>query len=440
MTLLESMHAGPIRPVQLRIIAICILIAMIDGYEVVAMPFSIPAIAGAWGLANAQVGYLLSASIFGMALGAVFISPLADRIGRRNHLLLCLPMISVATILSGFAQTLWQLVAIRAVAGLFIGAMISSLNIIVSEYAPDAKRGLIMGLYGVGLPLGSALAGFAISPLIEVAGWRAPFFLGGALTLVMLAITLPWMPESIDYLLHRRPKGALVTYNRIARQMGIAEVSDLPPAPQGAVRGRARDLLGPDLLARTLVLWVAYASLISAFYFANTWTAKIVADATGDAHLGIVTGTLIQAGGVLGAVLYGLLTLRVHPRLATVVVVGLGGIAFWVYAMVSGQVSAAMMLAFAIGVCTNGGCAAFFAISPSIYPTTLRGTGVGLMIGFGRGVAILVPILTGYMLSGGWAPVELYRIFAGVMVFSALAVVALDAVMRRGEAVPQAAG
>ncbi|WP_179209191.1 MFS transporter [Haematobacter genomosp. 1] len=220
MTLLDAIRSGPMRPAQIRIVLICVLLAMIDGYEVVAVPFSMPAIARIWALPNAQVGYLLSAGIFGMAIGAIAISPLADRIGRRRHILLCLSLITLTMAASGFARSFWQLVAIRAVAGVFIGAMISSLNIIVSEYASDRRRGLVMGLYGVGLPLGSALAGFAIAPLLEAYGWHAPFFFGAALTGVMALVVLTMLPESIDFLVQRRPEGALEAYNRIAERMG----------------------------------------------------------------------------------------------------------------------------------------------------------------------------------------------------------------------------
>lgn len=432
MSLIDALKQGPMRAAQMGVTVLCVLIAMIDGYEVVAMPFSMPAIAKSWGLVNAQVGYLLSASILGMALGAVAISPLADRIGRRRHILLCLALIAVSMTVSGLTTSLWQLVAVRAVAGLFIGAMVASLNIMVSEYASDRRRGLVMGLYGIGLPLGSALAGYAIAPLIEQFGWRAPFFFGGVLALALFILGLMLLPESIDFLLHRRPAGALATYNRIARTLGVAQVAELPPAAvETARKPRFADLLTGELLPRTLLLWLGFAGLISSFYFANTWTAKIIADATGDAHLGIRVAMLIQYGGVVGAILFGVITLWMNARVATMLLVGLGGAAFYLYAVNVGQVSLAMVLALAIGVCANGGVAAFYAISPSIYPTVLRGTGVGLMIGFGRGVAILAPIFTGYMLSGGWAPVDVYKFFALAMVASALAVAGLTATFRK---------
>ncbi|MDL2406784.1 MFS transporter [Rhizobium calliandrae] len=437
MTLNESIKSGPMRPAQIWICLMCVLLAMIDGYEVVAVPFTMPTIARVWNLPNSQVGYLLSAGIFGMALGAVFVSPLADKIGRRRHVLLCLVAITALMTVSGLCVSLWQLVAVRAAAGLFIGAMISSLNIIVSEYSSDRRRGLVMGLYGAGLPMGSALAGFAIAPMLKSFGWQAPFFFGSLLTGAMLLVVLFYLPESIDYLVHRRPADALKTYNRIAARMGYAPLDVLPQAGASSETLPAKvglgELLQPPLLSRTVLLWFGYALLISCFYFANTWTAKIVSDATGDAYLGVRVAMLIQFGGVMGAVLYGLLTLWINGRLATILLLALGGLAFTLYAQFSGVLSAAMVLAFAIGICANGGVAAFYAISPPIYPTILRGTGVGLMIGFGRGLAIVAPLLTGYMLSNYWTPVDAYRFFAVVMAFSAVATLGLHMTYRNGQ-------
>jgi hypothetical protein len=48
------------------------------------------------------------------------------------------------------------------------------------------------------------------------------------------------------------------------------------------------------------------------------------------------------------------------------------------------------------------------------------------MIGFGRGVAILAPIFTGYMLKAGWTPQIAYQFFAGVLVVAAGATFLLD--------------
>src|SRR5258706_15174020 len=157
MDIREAILGQPMRPYQIGIIVMCLVITMIDGYEILVMAFVAPHLAKAWGLGPVEVGYLLSSGVFGMALGATFISPLADKIGRRLHIISCLALITIGMTLSAFAQDLPQMVAFRAFAGVFIGAVVSSLNIIVSEYSSDKRRGLVMGIYCNGLNAGVSL-------------------------------------------------------------------------------------------------------------------------------------------------------------------------------------------------------------------------------------------------------------------------------------------
>ena len=431
MDLRAAILSQPMRRPQFGIIAICVLLTMIDGYDILVMAFVAPHLARAWTLGPIEIGYLLSAGVFGAAIGAELISPLADRIGRRNHILACLALITVGMGLSAGATSVPQLVGFRAFAGLFIGAIVASLNIMASEYSSDRKRGTVMGVYGIGLPLGAAIGGAVTSPLIAACGWRAPFVFGAVLTVVMLVVVWFALPESIEYLIERRPKGAIEQYNRIAARLGYPRCAALPAAlaPE-SVQARWKAVLGGPMLRRTICLWLGYAGLIAAFYFANTWTAKLIADASGDPGLGVRTGVLILAGGVMGALLFAGLTLKLRPRLVTVLILFGGALAYVLYASQIQNVGMALMLAVFVGMFANGGVAAFYAISPYVYPAAARGTGVGLMIGFGRGVAILAPIFTGYMLKQGWTPQSAYQFFAGVLMLAGIATWLLDRTYR----------
>jgi benzoate transport len=427
MDIREAVHTQPMRGPQILIITICILLTMIDGYEIIVMPFVIPHLARSWALGPVEVGYLLSASVFGMALGALAVSPLADRIGRRRHIVACLAFITLGMFLSASARSLFQLIAYRAFAGLFIGGIVASINVLASEYSSDRRRGTVMGIYGIGFPLGSALAGAVIGPLTAIYDWRAPFVFGALLTLVMLAVVYFTLPESIEYLIEKRPKDALDQYNRIAKRLAFPHAATLPEASVRLQQQVAlKSIFGGVMLGRTLCLWIGYAGLVSAFYFANTRTAKMIADASGDPALGVRTGVLIMAGGVLGALLFAGLSLGIRPRLVTVLILVGGAMAFALYAAQFQNIAVALVLAVFVGVFANGGIAAFYAISPFVYPTAARGTGVGLMIGFGRAVAILAPIFTGYMLKGGWTPQIAYQFFSAVLVAAAIATLLLD--------------
>ncbi len=427
MDLRQAILTQPMRRPQIGIILTCILLTMIDGFEVLVMAFVAPHLAKTWQLSSVEVGYLLSAGVFGMAIGAVLISPLADRIGRRRHIIICLVLITLGMCLSAVANSVPQLVAFRAFAGLFIGAIVASLNIMASEYSSDKRRGTVTGIYGIGLPLGAAMGGAVTSPLIAALGWRAPFVFGAILTLVMLLVVVFALPESIEYLIEKRPPGAREQYNRIAERLGYPR-ADVLPAAMGSERQQTHlnALFGGVMFARTLFLWLGYAGLIAAFYFANTWTAKLIADASGDASLGVRTGVLILAGGVLGALLFAALSMWLRPRIVTVLILFAGAATYVMYSHQIQNVSAALTLAVFVGMFANGGVAAFYAISPFVYPTVARGTGVGMMIGFGRAVAILAPIFTGYMLKAGWTPQLAYQFFGGVLLVAGISTWLLD--------------
>lgn len=184
------------------------------------------------------------------------------------------------------------------------------------------------------------------------------------------------------------------------------------------------------MLRRTLLLWAGFALLTSAFCFANTWTGKLLTDVTGDPRLGSKAAVLVPLGGVVGAGLFAALSTVMRPRRVTVLVLLGGAIAFFLYAQSLQNIDMALWLAFLVGVFANGGIAAFYAISPSIYPAAARASGVGWMIAFGRGIAILTPVTAGYLLAAGWTAQRTYLLFASVLVVSATITLLLDRTYR----------
>ncbi|MGV1007298.1 MAG: MFS transporter [Dermatophilaceae bacterium] len=476
MTLREALATQPMRPFQIRVIVICIVLAFVDGFEVLVGAFTATALSKDFGLDAVQIGYFLSASTFGMAVGAVFISPLADRIGRRRHILLCLTLIVVGMAASAIAPNYGFLLVARAFAGLWIGALIPSLNILVSEYSSDAKRGTAMGIYGIGLPAGSGTGGFITTFLIAAYSWRAAFWFGTILTLALLIGSLFWLPESIHYLVEKHPPKALDEYNKIAGQLGYPAEDELPPAHNLGQRNVVVSAIFKGImLKRTLLLWFGYGLLTAAFYFGNQWTPRLVTQSLSDkvaksklAEMGWSSyvdtpksaiealakseptkgwdvnvqyvqqmsdsaaqafgnnaGVLVSFGGVVAALLFAWLATKMHPRMVTVLVMFWGVIAYFLYANLFQIPALALILAIGVGMAGNGGIVAFYAISPAIYPTAARGTGVGWMVGFGRTWGIVAPIVSGYLLAAGLTAKSLYMLFGVLFAIAGFCVLAL---------------
>ena len=107
-----------------------------------------------------------------MGFGAALLSPLADRIGRRKHVLISLVFIVIGMVASGLAPGFESFLVFRFFAGLFLGGIVPSVNVLVAEYASDRRRGTVMGVYGIGFPLGAALGGFLSIWLIGQWSWQ----------------------------------------------------------------------------------------------------------------------------------------------------------------------------------------------------------------------------------------------------------------------------
>lgn len=137
----QRLDADPMGRFQCLAIGICIILNMIDGFDVLVMAFTAASVSAEWSLNGAQVGLLLSAGLFGMAAGSLFIAPWADRLGRRPLILLCLALSGIGMLLSSLSQSPLQLATLRGLTGLGIGGILASSNVIASEYASKRWRG-----------------------------------------------------------------------------------------------------------------------------------------------------------------------------------------------------------------------------------------------------------------------------------------------------------
>lgn len=426
MELTEAIRRNPMSRFQWLVVAICIVLTMIDGYEILITSFTLPALTAEWDLSPAQQGLVASFGTLGMGIGAVCLSPLADRIGRRRHIIGALGLLTVSMILAGLAPSYELFLGFRFFGGLVLGGIVASINVLVAEYSNAERRGVVMGVFGIGLPLGAAIGGFLSVALIAHFTWRGPYFFAAIVTATVLAIAIAVLPESVSYLVGKRPVNALETYNRIARRIGVPQATALPPAPE---RAASRSFVGGVfrgvMLPRTLLLWLAYGTLIASFYFANSLTAKLVAEATGDPDFGINAQAMVAAGGVIGALVFSTLSRWIHPRLVTGLVMFFGFGVFFAFAAFFTDRAMVMVLAVLVGLAVNGGVAAYYAISPSIYPLAIRAAAVGLMMGLGRVVAFFAPNVATSLQGLGYGPDDLYRIYGLVLVVSAVAVTGL---------------
>jgi MFS transporter, AAHS family, vanillate permease len=426
MDILNEVRTSPMSRLQIRAVAVAIALMLIDGMDVAVAAYAAPALSKSWSLDPVTLGFLLSSGLVGMAAGSLFLTPFSDKIGRRRMMLVALVLVSAGMILSVFAADVMQLMVFRVLAGLGIGGMIANLNVYVSEYSSDKRRGSIFGLYTAGFAIGATLGGFIASPLIPQFGWRSVFVVGAAASVVMLAITWRFLPESLDYLISKRPQNALSQVNNILVQMSRPALAELPELPRNEQTQKGiKSLLTGRMAAQTLLLWLGYGLMIAAYYFASTWTPKLIATSSGDDSLGVTMGLMVNFGGIIGCFIFSILAVFLRSRHLLLGSLAASALIYVLFGMAFNQSSLAIIIGALLGVVTSANVAGFYATTPSLFPAALRGTGVGWMVGIGRLVSIISPILVGYLLAGGWKAENIFMLFGFPLIVSALAMVAV---------------
>lgn len=397
-----AIAAEPMRPAQIAVVATCILLNALDGFDVLAISFAAPGIAAEWGIDRATLGVVLSMELIGMAAGSVLLGNVADRIGRRPTILACLVVMAIGMFATSQASGVAMLSAIRLFTGLGIGGMLSATSAMVAEFSSDRRRGLAVVLNIAGYSTGAILGGLVASSLLAGSGdWRAVFLFGGAMTVAALPLAWFLLPESIDSLLARRPADALAAVNRTLARLVRAPVAELPALAAERVRPSMLALFSRGYRTPTILLTAAYFAQITFFYYIQKWVPKIVVDLGFDAAQAGRVLVAANVGNLLGALAIGLATQRlplkplvVGAMLAGVAAIGVFGMGFRDLALLSVSVALA-------GFFVNAGTVGMYPLLAQTYPAALRAGGTGFVIGVGRGGSAVGPVIAGALFAAG---------------------------------------
>jgi len=399
-SLQAQLDAKPMTSLQWRVVALCWLVNILDGFDLLAISFAAPAIAKTWALDPQTLGIVFSSGLLGMTAGSLLLGPAADRIGRRRMILLATTILGLSTLATAGATSVGQLLLLRGMTGIAIGALLPSLNTLVAEYTPDRRRNLAISFMHLGYPIGGIAGGLLASYIIPSAGWQALFLSGGIFTLAILPVLLFGLPESLHYLLQKNQPAAQAAAGKLAIRLGI----DLHAAQAQRVTtsaARFKDVLRGQWLMPGLALWACFFLGNLTLYFLLNWTPTVLIGAGLPHEQAMRAGMLLNLGGGIGMLSLGYLSARwsIYRMMSGYFI--LGGL----FIMALGQVPKADMLfglTILAGFFALGGLIGLYSLAARLYPDATRATGIGLAIGAGRFGAILGPYAGGVLISMGW--------------------------------------
>lgn len=413
----------------------------LDAMDVGLISFVIAALAVQWQLQPSETAWIASIGFVGMAVGASVGGLLADRLGRRSVFAITLLVYGLATGASALVGGLAALLVLRFVVGLGLGAELPVASTYVSEFAPARMRGrlivILEAFWAVGWTA-AALIGYFVIPASD-AGWRWAFALGAVPA--AYALFVRWgLPESARWLerrgRHADADAVVRSFEDAAgdRPLGSGAGTSASEKPAAAVASslssRLAALWASEFRVRTACLWLVWFCVNFSYYGAFIWIPSILVSQGFDLVRSFGFTLVITLAQLPGYAVAAWL-IEVWGRRVTLSVFLLGSAVSAVFFGTAASETAIIAAGMALSFFNLGAWGALYAVTPEMYPTSLRATGSGWAAGVGRIASIVAPLLVPVLLLTGGAPL-LFVVFAVFFVVAAAS--AWGLVDRRGVA------
>ena len=417
---------------QWGIFFLCGLCLIMDGFDLQAIGFVAPALIRDWKIPSASMGPVFSAALIGVLIGSLFFSMLADRIGRRPVLIGVTLYFSVLTFLTARAGSINELLILRFLGGIGLGGIMPNAMALVGEYSPAKVRVTAMMVVSNGFTLGAAFGGPIAAWLIPLYGWRGVFYFGAVTPIVIAALMIFLLPESLQYL-------ALRGHNptKLARWLRHVDPTVTVGANTQFVIAESKKkgvpiihLFHDGRALGTALLWVVNFMNLLNLYLLSNWLPTVIRDSGYSNTIAVNSGSIFQLGGVVGTLVLGVFVSRFGFTPVLTICFALACLSIGAIGQPYLTLVLLFGLIFVAGFGIPGSQAGLNAFSATYYPTDLRATGVGAGLGVGRIGAIVGPYVVGLMLARHWANREIFLAASIPALISCVVMLSLKWVIR----------
>lgn len=399
----------------------CAIIMLFDGYDLVIYGSVLPHLMTEWQISSQTAGLLGAASLMGMMLGAVTLGMAADKFGRKNIIIACTILSSLAVLMNGFAHDVNTFFICRLLTGIGLGGAVPNLVTIIKEMAPGAYRNrlinFVLSFYG----LGAIISGLSALFLIPRFGWQITFWIAG-ICIFLIPIMYKTFPESIGYLIQKGRQSEVVktleklnpNHKHQPEMQYVIEITNTTqklPVVSLFTEGKA---------LKTLLIWLGFAMVMLMVYGLNTWLPKLMN--VGGYSLGssITFLVTLNIGAIFGTIIFGVIADKIGAKKTLIFGYLLASLSISFLGFHPPAAILSLLLVIAGGA-TVGSMSVIHTLAADFYPTNIRSTGVSFAAAMGRFGAISGPLFGGFLLAINLPFEQNFMVFAIPGIIGAIA-------------------
>lgn len=377
---------------QKTVLALAALAFIVDALANQVMAISIPAMMRDWHVTRASFAPVLAVGWVGVAIGTVLAGVLADRVGRKRMLLASILLFGLATISGAFTTGINGLLILRLFDGIGIGGAIPTATTLIAEFTPVRRRSRAVNFGMLAIPMGNLICGLLGSAILPAFGWRALFLINGGVAISVFVMLLLALPESPRFLARFPERDAEL--RRGLKRLDIAAPAGARWVDGGPTRktGPLYELFGPDTRAMTLAIWGGFFFCFLAAYSSLNWMPSMLSGLGYNLATTSMALSVAGVGGMAGSLVIAKLVELFGSRTALIVVAtssALGALTLTQLRLDPAASVIPLMAALAwMSLSLNAMTGCIYALAAYMYPSAVRGTGMGAAGAIGRVGAI----------------------------------------------------
>lgn len=352
----------------------CFMGWALDALDVQMFSLAIPALIATFGISKTEAGLLGSATLFAGAFGGWIAGALADRYGRVKALQITILWFALATFACSFAQSFGQLLVLKIIQGVGFGGEWAAGAVLMAEIIRPENRGKalasVQSAWAVGWGFAVVVATLLLSRLPQEWAWRV-MFAAGLLPALLIFYVRRSVPEPM------RLQAKTASPSSLAILFSVFK---------------------PDVIRSTLVGGLFGIGAHGGYAALTTFLPAFL---RGERHLSVLgTGgylAIIIVAFFCGCVASGILSDRIGRRANVALFAAACIVTVLVYIFAPLTNAQMMILGFPLGFFSAGIPASMAALFSELYPTGVRGTGVGFCYNFGRIVSAAFPVMVGLL-------------------------------------------
>lgn len=388
------------------------MFTIVEGYEMICLGMITTEIAKDWNITPQDLTLAHTAVLFGILIGSIVAGILTDKIGRRKSLLLMFTIAAGGMGASFFISNMTELISLRFITGFGAGGALPIAVALVSEYVPVKYRNMLVIFAYSGAPFASWVGGYLGNYFIANYGWQGIFLLGFILALPILIWMFLWVPESAKYLVVKNKDldAAKALLRKANPAINITADDQLfinePPQTESSMAA----LFSGGKTMTTLLLWLAFIGGQVIVYLMSIWLPTFLQNAGWAPNLSRQALGHYHLGAFFGGVMLGYLADRFGAAKVLIITFPIAAALYFVLGQLVGDVNIWWIVAPFTGAFAVGGIMTLAPFAAELYPTSIRGTGVGAALGIGRLGSVMTPTIGTLLLGAGIGAVGFYNI------------------------------